>query len=97
MRRELLTMITEITETRPMCLRIARLKEQGTVGPEQISIEKMNNVSTALDILGANGIIHEYPVIRQILNLETVNTHEDTEEVSCLIVGKEIAPYDASS
>ena len=38
-----------------MCLRIGRLKEQGTVGPEQISIEKMNNVSTALDILGANG------------------------------------------
>lgn len=57
----------------------------------------MNNVSTALDILAANGIIHEYPVIRQILNLETVNTHEGTEEVSCLIVGKEIAPYDASS
>ena len=97
-------MITEITKAQLLCLRLGRLKEQGTVRPEQISMAKMNNVSTALDIarqardiLGANGIIDEYPIIRHMLNLETVNTYEGTEDVHRLIIGKDITGHDAFS
>jgi glutaryl-CoA dehydrogenase len=74
------------------------------VRPEQISMAKMNNVSAALDIarlardiLGANGIIDEYPIIRHMLNLETVNTYEGTEDVHRLIIGKDITGHDAFS
>jgi glutaryl-CoA dehydrogenase len=102
--RKLVTMITEITKAQLLCLRLGRLKEQGTVRPEQISMAKMNNVSTALDIarlardiLGANGIIDEYPIIRHMLNLETVNTYEGTEDVHRLIIGKDITGHDAFS
>ncbi len=70
--------------------------------PEQISMAKMNNVSQALkiarlarDILGANGIIDEYPIIRHMLNLETVNTYEGTEDVHRLIIGKDITGFSA--
>ena len=49
----------------------------------------------ARDILGANGIIDEYPVIRHVLNLETVNTYEGTEEVHRLIIGQDITGLDA--
>ena len=97
-------MITEITKAQLLCLRLGRLKEQGTVRPEQISMAKMNNVSRALDIarqardiLGANGIIDEYPIIRHMLNLETVNTYEGTEDVHRLIIGKDITGHDAFS
>ena len=65
---------------------------------------KRNNVWMALecarisrDILGANGIIDEYPIIRHMLNLETVNTYEGTEDVHRLIIGKDITGYDAFS
>ena len=100
--RKLVTMITEITKAQLLCLRLGRLKEAGTVRPEQISMAKMNNVSTALDIarqardiLGANGIIDEYPIIRHMLNLETVNTYEGTEDVHRLIIGNDITGHDA--
>jgi len=102
--RKLVTMITDITKAQLLCLRLGRLKEAGTVRPEQISMAKMNNVSAALaiarearDILGANGIIDEYPIIRHMLNLETVNTYEGTEDVHRLIIGKDITGYDAFS
>jgi glutaryl-CoA dehydrogenase len=65
--------------------------------PEQGSLAKMNNAAMALkvartarDILGANGIIDEFHVIRHLLNLETVNTYEGTEDINRLIVGKDI-------
>src|SRR5207249_3553670 len=102
--RKLVTMITELTKGQLLVLRLGRLKEQGTVRPEQISMAKMNNVRIALDvareardILGANGIIDEYPVIRHMLNLETVNTYEGTEDVHRLIIGKDITGHDAFS
>jgi len=100
--RKLVTMVTEITKAQLLCLRLGRLKDAGRARPEQISMAKMNNVSNALriarlarDILGANGIIDEYPIIRHMLNLETVNTYEGTEDVHRLIIGKDITGYDA--
>jgi glutaryl-CoA dehydrogenase len=100
--RKLVTMVTEITKGQLLCLRLGRLKDAGAARPEQISMAKMNNVSQALaiarlarDILGANGIIDEYPIIRHMLNLETVNTYEGTEDVHRLIIGKDITGFDA--
>ena len=99
---KLVDMLTEITKAQLLCLRLGRLKDAGTMRPEQVSMAKMNNVSQALhiarlarDILGANGIIDEYPVIRHMLNLETVNTYEGTEDVHRLIIGKDITGWDA--
>ena len=73
------------------------MKEEGKLRPEQSSLAKMNNASMALkvarmarDILGANGIIDEFHVIRHLLNLETVNTYEGTEDINRLIIGKDI-------
>ena len=99
---KLVAMITEITKAQLLCLRLGRLKDAGKARPEQVSMAKMNNVSQALhiarlarDILGANGIIDEYPVIRHMLNLETVNTYEGTEDVHRLIIGKDVTGWDA--
>jgi glutaryl-CoA dehydrogenase len=99
---KLVAMITEITKGQLLCLRLGRLKDAGKMRPEQVSMAKMNNVSQALhiarlarDILGANGIIDEYPVIRHMLNMETVNTYEGTEDVHRLIIGKDITGWDA--
>ena len=99
---KLVGMLTEITKAQLLCLRLGRLKDAGTMRPEQVSMAKMNNVSQALhiarqarDILGANGIIDEYPVIRHMLNLETVNTYEGTEDVHRLIIGKDITGWNA--
>ncbi len=70
--------------------------------PQQISMAKMNNVQMALDtarlardILGAAGIVDEYPIIRHMLNLETVNTYEGTHDIHVLIVGRDITGLDA--
>ena len=100
--RKLVTMITEITKAQLLCLRLGRLKDEGKARPQQISMAKMNNVSNALkiarlarDILGANGIVDEYPVIRHMLNLETVNTYEGTEDIHRLIIGQDITGLDA--
>jgi len=99
---KLVTMITEITKAQLLSLRLGRLKDAGRMRPEQVSMAKMNNVSNALhiarlarDILGANGIIDEYPVIRHMLNMETVNTYEGTEDVHRLIIGKDITGWSA--
>jgi glutaryl-CoA dehydrogenase len=100
--RKLVEMIVEITKAQLLSLRLGRLKDAGKVRPEQISLAKMNNVSKALeiarlarDILGGNGIMDEYPIMRHMLNLETVNTYEGTEDVHRLIIGKDITGFDA--
>jgi len=99
---KLVTMITEITKALLLCLRLGRLKDAGKMRPEQVSMAKMNNVSQALhiarlarDILGANGIIDEYPVIRHMLNLETVLTYEGTHDIHTLIIGRDITGLSA--
>ncbi|HJU12239.1 MAG TPA: acyl-CoA dehydrogenase family protein [Candidatus Binataceae bacterium] len=95
--RKLTDMLTEITKAQLVCFRLGQLKDTGTMRPEHVSFAKRNNVNAALeiarmarDMLGANGIVNEYPVIRHMLNLETVNTYEGTYDVQTLILGRDI-------
>ena len=90
-------MLTEITKAQCLTLRLGRLKEAGRWKPAQISLAKRNNVAVALDIarmardvLGANGIMYEYPVGRHMMNLETVYTYEGTHDIHTLILGQAI-------
>jgi glutaryl-CoA dehydrogenase len=94
---KLVNMLTEITKGQLVCLRLGQMKDAGTMRPEHVSFAKRNNVQAALeiarsarDMLGANGIVNEYPVIRHMLNLETVNTYEGTYDVHTLILGRDI-------
>jgi glutaryl-CoA dehydrogenase len=90
-------MITEITKGQFLALQMGRLKDQGKIRPHHISMGKMNNVNIALecarmarDILGANGISDEYPVIRHMMNLESVKTYEGTHDIHNLIIGEAV-------
>jgi len=94
---KLVRMLTEITKGQLVCLQLGRLKDANRMRPEHVSFAKRNNVNEALDIarmardmLGANGIVNEYPIIRHMLNLETVNTYEGTYDVQTLILGRDI-------
>lgn len=94
---KLAKMVQEISKAQLLAWHLSILKEQGKLTPAQISLIKMNNVKMALeiardarDMLGANGISDEYPIIRHMLNLETVNTYEGTEDIHRLIIGKEV-------
>jgi glutaryl-CoA dehydrogenase len=100
--QKLVWMVAEITKAQLLCLQLGRLKDAGRARPQQISMAKMNNVQMALDaarlardILGAAGIVDEHPVIRHMLNLETVNTYEGTHDIHTLIVGRDITGLDA--
>src|SRR3989475_2841046 len=95
--QKLVWMITEITKAQLLCLRVGQLKDAGRARPQQISMAKMNNVQTALDtarmardILGAAGIVDDHPIIRHMMNLETVNTYEGTHDIHTLIIGRDI-------
>lgn len=99
---KLVTMLAEITKGQLLAYRLGRLKDAGTLRPEHVSLAKMNNVASALhtarlarDILGGNGITDEYPIIRHMLNLETVNTYEGTEDIHRLTVGRYITGLSA--
>jgi glutaryl-CoA dehydrogenase len=99
---KLVWMITEITKAQLLCLQIGRLKDQGKLRPQQVSLAKRNNVHIALetarqarDILGAAGIVDEHPIVRHVLNLETVKTYEGTHDIHTLIVGRDITGFDA--
>src|SRR5437870_3868127 len=100
--QKLVWMLNEITKAQLLVLQLGRLKDAGTVRPQQVSLAKMNNVQAALDgarmardILGAAGIVDEHPVIRHMLNLETVNTYEGTHDIHALIVGRDVTGLDA--
>jgi glutaryl-CoA dehydrogenase len=100
--QKLVYMLTEITKAQLLALQLGRLKDRGKARPQQISLAKMNNVQIALDIarmgrdiLGAAGIVDEHPIIRHMLNLETVNTYEGTHDIHTLIVGRDITGLDA--
>jgi glutaryl-CoA dehydrogenase len=100
--QKLVHMVSEITKGQLLAWRLGRLKDAGKARPEQVSLAKRNNVQIALDIarlardmLGANGIVNEYPVIRHMMNLETVNTYEGTHDMHTLIVGRDITGLDA--
>ncbi|MCK6502615.1 acyl-CoA dehydrogenase [Myxococcota bacterium] len=88
-------MLREITKGQLLALHVGRMKDNGTVIPEQISLAKMNNVDIALqiaraarDIHGANGVLDEYPVMRHAANLESVYTYEGTHDIHNLILGR---------
>jgi len=90
-------MLTEITKGQAICLQLGRLKESGLSKPEMVSLAKRNNVAVALDIarwardiLGANGITSEYPVMRHMANLESVKTYEGTHNIHTLVLGEAI-------
>ena len=94
---KLVYMLTEITKAQLLCLQLGRLKDQKKLRFQQVSLAKRNNVAIALDIarcareiLGANGILDEYPVMRHAANLESVKTYEGTHEMHTLIVGEDI-------
>jgi glutaryl-CoA dehydrogenase len=94
---KLVKMVQEITKGKLLAIQMGRLKEAGQIEPHHVSLAKMNNCKIALetarearDMLGGNGIIDEYPVIRHMLNLETVNTYEGTEDIHRLVVGQAI-------
>jgi glutaryl-CoA dehydrogenase len=94
---KLVWMITEITKGQLLSLQVGRLKDAGKVGHEHISMAKRNNVAIALecarmarDVLGANGISDDYPVMRHMMNLESVKTYEGTQDIHTLIIGQAI-------
>ena len=94
---KLVWMATEITKAQMLVLQLGRLKDAGKVRFQQISMAKRNNVYQALliarearTILGANGILDEYPVMRHAANLESVLTYEGTHEMHTLIVGEDL-------
>ncbi|HYB71755.1 MAG TPA: acyl-CoA dehydrogenase family protein, partial [Candidatus Sulfotelmatobacter sp.] len=100
--RKLVAMLSEITKAQLLCLQLGRLKDQGTMRHTQVSLAKMNNVEKALeiarmarDIFGAAGIVDEHPVIRHLLNLETVYTYEGTHDIHTLILGRDITGISA--
>ena len=94
---KLVWMASEISKAQLLSLHVGRLKDAGTVGHEHISMAKRNNVWMALetaraarDILGANGITEDYPIMRHMMNLESVKTYEGTHDIHALILGQHL-------
>jgi glutaryl-CoA dehydrogenase len=90
-------MITEITKGQLLAVQAGRLKDQERLEPAHISMLKRNNVAMALecarlsrDLLGANGITDEYPIMRHLCNLETVKTYEGTDHIHALVIGERV-------
>ena len=95
-------MLADLNKAQLLALHLGRLKEAGKVTPEQVSLGKMSNVRTAIEIarqartvLGANGVTLEYPVIRHANNLESVLTYEGTEEIHTLTLGQALTGISA--
>jgi glutaryl-CoA dehydrogenase len=100
--QKLAEMALEINRATLVALHIGRMKDEGTLRPEHVSMGKMGNVRGALEvcrtartILGGNGITLEYPVIRHMNNLESVLTYEGTHEVHTLVVGQALTGENA--
>ncbi|GAA4078397.1 acyl-CoA dehydrogenase family protein [Actinomadura miaoliensis] len=100
--QKLADMALELGKGLLLAIHLGRLKEAGTLTPEQVSVGKLNNVREALEIartcrtvLGANGVTLEYPVIRHAVNLESVLTYEGTSEIHSLVVGRALTGENA--
>ena len=100
--KKLVEMLTEITKSQLLNIQLGRLKDNGKLRFQQVSLAKRNNCEIALtiarnarEILGANGILDEYPVMRHAANLESVKTYEGTHEMHTLIIGEDITGYAA--
>jgi glutaryl-CoA dehydrogenase len=94
---KLARMVTELTKGQLLALRLGRLKDEKKATPAQVSMAKMSNVAaareiaaTARTILGANGILDAYPVMRHMANLETVYTYEGTHDMHVLVIGEAV-------
>lgn len=90
-------MITEISKAQLLAYHCGRLKDGGRIEPAHISMLKRNNVATALecarisrDLLGANGIMDDYPIMRHMCNLESVKTYEGTDHIHTLVIGEKV-------
>lgn len=90
-------MITEITKAQLLAVHAGRLKDRGQLDPAHVSMLKRNNTTIALDcarlsrdLLGANGITEEYPIMRHLCNLETVKTYEGTDHIHALVIGERV-------
>ncbi|HXE90977.1 MAG TPA: acyl-CoA dehydrogenase family protein [Terriglobales bacterium] len=99
---KLVWMISEITKAQLLVLQVGRMKDQGRAQHYHISMAKRNNVWMALecarlarDILGANGVADDYPIMRHMMNLESVKTYEGTHDIHTLIIGAQITGIDA--
>ncbi|HVP42076.1 MAG TPA: acyl-CoA dehydrogenase family protein [Terriglobales bacterium] len=99
---KLVWMISEITKAQLLVLQVGRLKDAQKAKPYHISMAKRNNVWMALecarlarDVLGANGITDDYPIMRHMMNLESVKTYEGTHDIHTLIIGQAITGVDA--
>jgi glutaryl-CoA dehydrogenase len=99
---KLVWMITEITKGQLLALQVGRLKDEEKVEHQHISMAKRNNVWMALecarmarDVLGANGISDDYPIMRHMMNLESVKTYEGTHDIHTLIIGAHVTGQDA--
>ena len=95
-------MAVELGKAQLLALHLGRLKDDGRIRPEQVSVGKLNNCREAIKIarqcrtlLGANGITLEYPVIRHANNLESVLTYEGTSEVHQLVIGEALTGVSA--
>jgi glutaryl-CoA dehydrogenase len=95
-------MLTQITNSQLMALEVSRLKETKQLRSQHVSMVKRHNVRVALeaarvcrDILGGNGITLEYPIMRHLMNLETVSTYEGTHDVHTLILGQDVTGISA--
>ncbi len=95
--RKLAEMVTELTKGQLLAYQLGRLKDEEKYSPAQVSMAKMNNVNIAIEIarkaramLGANGIMGEYPIMRHMNNLESVYTYEGTHDMHTLIIGQEV-------
>jgi len=100
--QKLAWMISEITKAQLLVLQVGRLKDADKVQHQHISMAKRNNVWMALesarmarDILGANGIADDYPIMRHMMNLESVKTYEGTHDIHTLIIGANVTGIDA--
>ena len=94
---KLVWMASEIAKAQLLSLQVGRLKDAGSVGHQHISMAKRNNVWMALecarlarDILGANGVTEDYPIMRHSMNLESVKTYEGTHDIHTLIIGQNL-------
>jgi|SRR4051812_25223810 glutaryl-CoA dehydrogenase len=99
---KLVWMITEISKAQLLALQVGRMKDKETVAHQHISMLKRNNVWMALecarmarDVLGANGVADDYPIMRHMMNLESVKTYEGTHDIHTLIIGSNITGIDA--
>ncbi|MCK6526212.1 acyl-CoA dehydrogenase family protein [Myxococcota bacterium] len=100
--KKLADMAVEITKGQLLAWRLGRLKDEGRMSPIQVSVAKLNNVGIALDVArvareihGAMGIIDEVPVMRHMMNLESVKTYEGTNDVHTLAIGRHLTGLDA--